>query len=81
MPLFVCSNPECDAIENTATTHFWSDRSEKRDPLCSACDPAFGKWHGRFPRQKVTTEYLQTNREHFYWLPERWLERLKELTP
>lgn len=81
MPLFVCNNPDCDAIENTASSFFWSTLSqppEERNPQCSACDPDIGKWHDRFPRQKVTLQYLNANRRHFYWLPQRWLESLGE---
>lgn len=81
MPLFVCSNPECDAIENTATSHYWSHRydpKDNRDPICSACDPDTNQWHDRFPRTKATLEYLRQHRQHFYWLPQRWRERLSE---
>ena len=46
MPLFVCNNPKCRAVENTALGHYWGEKEK----LCSEC--ATGKWHGRFLREK-----------------------------
>ena len=46
MSLFVCEN--CQTIENTALSSYWF----KEKKLCSGCDPEFGKWHDRFPREK-----------------------------
>lgn len=55
MSLFQCH--ECGCRENTATCNFWSRvechwRGVPSLPwmLCSACDPAIGKWHGQFQR-------------------------------
>lgn len=49
MPLFECS--QCHAVDNTAITNFWWDvMHEGKSQLCSECDPAIGKWHGRFPK-------------------------------
>jgi hypothetical protein len=48
MPLFECS--ECHSVDNTALTNWaWRDHQGK-PPLCSACDPEIGTWHGRFER-------------------------------
>jgi hypothetical protein len=44
MPLFICE--KCQTIENTALGHYWGEKEK----LCSEC--AFGKWHGRFPKEK-----------------------------
>ena len=52
MSLFVCENPECQVIENTALCAYWW--SEKK--LCSGCDPKFAKWHDRFPQEKYSPE-------------------------
>jgi len=51
MPLFPCS--KCNCVEDTALSHYWSARLRQRFPLCSACDPAIGKWHGEFPRESA----------------------------
>lgn len=52
MPLFRCS--VCGNAENTALSNYWTRYLEARPgepkpaPLCSACDPAIGRWHGQF---------------------------------
>ncbi len=51
MPLFSCSR--CNCVEETALCHYWSARLRLNSPLCSACDPAIGKWHGEFPRESA----------------------------
>lgn len=49
MALFRCS--QCGCVENTACCNYWVDvHYMDRPPLCSACDPALGRWHGRFAR-------------------------------
>lgn len=48
MSLFVCS--QCGVVENTALGDFWAAQLEKRPRRCSEC--AFGKWHGRFPKEQ-----------------------------
>ena len=68
MSLFQCY--ECGCIENTATCNFWSNmpvggkwRGVEAKPwmLCSACDPAIGKWHDRFPRVYLPKGMFVTN--------------------
>jgi hypothetical protein len=56
MPLYECS--KCHAVENTALTNFWMDLGKDRPPLCSACDPDIGKWHGKFDKRTLA-EYRQ----------------------
>ena len=51
MSLFVCS--KCKCIENTALCGYWY---RKGKPLCSKCDPQFGKWHGCFKREKFNSK-------------------------
>jgi hypothetical protein len=54
MSLFQCN--KCGCCENTATSNYAWNRvlayEAKLPPtdLCSACDPAIGKWHERFSR-------------------------------
>ena len=69
MSLFKCSNPDCQAIENTALSNFWNWLIEYYDsvdlpgelpgPFCSACDPKIGKWHGCFPKEKFNPKYYE----------------------
>ena len=49
VPLFTCS--QCGCVENTALCRYWTQ--PKGPKLCSACYPPIGKWHGKFPREKV----------------------------
>lgn len=52
MPLFVCSNPNCQAVENSALVpDYWVNLCEKKPTLCSECGE-LKKWHGRFPKKK-----------------------------
>ena len=56
MPLFRCS--KCGCIENTAVCNFWSHAhpikgEEKKDPLCSECDPEIGIWHEFFEKKSA----------------------------
>ena len=48
MPLFICS--KCGVIENTALCGYWW--KDKKNPLCSECDPDLKKWHNKFPKKK-----------------------------
>jgi hypothetical protein len=48
MALFRCV--KCGCEEDTALCHYWLARLKEAPPLCSACDPKIGKWHGEFPR-------------------------------
>ncbi len=51
MPLFPCS--KCNCVEDTALSHYWSARLRQVAPVCSACDPGIGKWHGEFRRESA----------------------------
>jgi hypothetical protein len=66
MSLFQCS--KCGCAEDTALCHYWASRLRETIPVCSACDPAIGKWHGDFPR------------EHFAEHARREIDRLLELS-
>jgi hypothetical protein len=48
MATFRCG--KCGCNEDTALCNYWSARVRDRLPVCSACDPKIGKWHGQFPR-------------------------------
>ena len=47
MPRFLCT--KCGAVENTATSDYWVDTMDNKQPVCSKCKT--GVWHGRFPRK------------------------------
>jgi hypothetical protein len=49
MSFFKCR--KCGCAEDTALCHYWSARLWETTPVCSACDPTVGKWHGEFPRE------------------------------
>src|SRR5215469_12722918 len=63
MSLFQCS--KCGCAEDTALCHYWSARLQGTAPICSACDPKIGKWHGEFER--VPPE-IRLKREMEQWL-------------
>src|SRR5579862_5701687 len=48
MSLFQCC--KCGCAEDTTLCHYWSARVRDVRPMCSACDPNIGKWHGEFAR-------------------------------
>lgn len=48
MATFRCSKCGCD--DDTALCNYWCARVRDLLPVCSACDPKIGKWHGQFPR-------------------------------
>ena len=48
MATFRCG--KCGCNDDTALCNYWSARVRDRLPVCSACDPKIGKWHGQFPR-------------------------------
>jgi len=50
MPVFRCE--KCNCVENTAVSN-WVTRPYDSPALCSECDPAIGKWHGRFPKKSA----------------------------
>ena len=49
MPAYKCE--KCGCMENTAITHYWTNKYEGKPLLCSECET--GKWHGRFPKQSA----------------------------
>ena len=60
MPLFQCS--KCDCVENTACCHYWSAVClDKKEPLCSECDHAIGKWHDRFEKKSAIGMLIDQN--------------------
>jgi hypothetical protein len=63
MSLFQCS--KCGCAEDTALCHYWSARLQSTAPICSACDPKIGKWHGEFERMPPE---LRLKREMEQWL-------------
>ena len=69
MPLFQCR--KCGCAEDTAPCHYWSARLWETEPLCSACDPTVGKWHGEFPRKAFE---LRHKREIERWLELSWVQ-------
>jgi hypothetical protein len=69
MSLFQCR--KCGCGEDTALCHYWSARLWEREPLCSACDPTVGKWHGEFPREAFE---LRHKREIERWLELSWVD-------
>lgn len=83
MPLYMCT--KCGLVENTALGGFWRQQMEaveagkKHDPLCSACDPEIGAWHGSFP-QRSAAGYVQTKGGHLYTIAES-LDRAKHMGP
>jgi hypothetical protein len=48
MATFRCG--KCGCSDDTALCNYWSARVRDMSPVCSACDPKIGKWHGQFPR-------------------------------
>ena len=42
MPVFICQ--KCGAIENTATSSYWTNEKH----ICSECET--GRWHERFKK-------------------------------
>ena len=61
MPLFVCDI--CKAKENTALGDYWNEVIRK----CSEC--ATGKWHGKFPKEIMTTEKInKRGRKQFIYV-------------
>jgi hypothetical protein len=63
MSLFQCT--KCGCGEETSLCHYWAARVRGTAPICSACDPAVGKWHGEFPREPFGLRY---KREIECWL-------------
>lgn len=83
MPLYMCS--KCGSVENTALGGYWRQQMEAfeaakpHEPLCSACDPDLGEWHGYFPRRSAAG-YVQTKRGHLFTVAES-TDRAKHMGP
>lgn len=84
MSLYFCT--KCHTVENTATGGYWLQQMAAIEnphvefkPLCSACNPEIGEWHGQFPREKVTADWLQ-DRRGFIWRAHQ-TETVKHLGP
>ncbi len=83
MSLYRCT--KCDVVENTALGGYWlqqmaaAESSQPFRPLCSQCNPDIGVWHGQFPREGVTGEWLVDNRG-FLWRPDQ-IKGLDHLGP
>lgn len=57
--LFICK--KCKCIENTALCLYWSFKN-KKEALCSKCDPRINKWHNCFPKEKYDSKkYKKTD--------------------
>ncbi len=56
MSLFICENPDCKSIENTALCLYWTTLSTGTPKLCSACDPKIKQWHGHFKQRQMNPE-------------------------
>jgi hypothetical protein len=63
MSLFQCT--KCGCAEDTALCRYWSARLQGTAPMCSACDPKIGKWHGEFEHMPPQ---LRLKREMEQWL-------------
>lgn len=63
MPAFKCS--QCTAVENTATSDYWTRLMEKKPALCSECSE--GTWHGRFPKMTVAERGLVERSDGFLY--------------
>ena len=57
MSLYQCQT--CGCVENTAVGDYWLAKVKR----CSEC--AFGKWHGRFPKQSAEGWYYDAS-GHIY---------------
>lgn len=63
MSLYCCE--VCGCIENTACANYWSRTTGKLPLLCSECDPAIGKWHGRFEKRPAAGMHID-NEGHLW---------------
>jgi hypothetical protein len=57
MSLFQCC--KCGCAEDTTLCHYWSARVRDVRPMCSACDPSIGQWHGEFARVPFKLQHKQ----------------------
>ena len=44
---------KCECIESINLCHYWSNRIQKKQLLCSQCDPEIGKWHNRIEKKSA----------------------------
>ena len=81
MSLYRCT--QCGCAEDAALGKYWEQhlaadgRREEFKPKCSLCHT--GEWHGKFPREVVTGEWLQDTRGYI-WRPDD-AERVPHLGP
>ncbi|CAH0531857.1 hypothetical protein CTH30272_04105 [Allocatenococcus thiocycli] len=61
MSLFQCA--ECGCCENTAVSNWFLRMCESKAPICSACDPDIGEWHGEFKRVFLPKGMFKTNKQ------------------
>ena len=73
MSCFQCS--KCGCVEDTALCHYWSACIQETAPVCSACDPKIGKWHGEFPRQSLAQGGWVREKHGFLLWNKREIER------
>lgn len=84
MPIFMCS--KCGNIENTALSRFWHTEldafqaKQPHKPLCSACDPEIGKWHGEF-EQRSAAEFVVGKDGRFLYSKDEATKRAKHMGP
>jgi hypothetical protein len=72
MSLFMCT--ECGSVENTALSNYAVRRAiDKLPPVCSACDPEIGAWHGLFPQ--LSAVGMALGRDGFLYSPEEFETR------
>jgi len=64
MPLFACK--ECLCMDNTVgdCSQYWEQEDAgvpDLERLCSECDPAIGKWHGKFQKVSAIGRFIGTD--------------------
>lgn len=70
MPLFMCR--KCGSVENTALSEYWRQEMEAHEkgtplqPLCSACHPEIGEWHGAFERKRADGYVIDRRGRYIY---------------
>lgn len=72
MPLFECSEEFCRALDNTSgtCTNYWKLMMKSQPPLCSACDPEIGEWHGQFEKRTAKEANYRKAKDGFF-IPKR----------
>ena len=76
MPIFKCE--KCGMVENTSLCHYWYRvGAEKKEALCSQCDPEIAKWHGQFSRTTPESHGYVKGPDNFWYMPDDdYLKRL-----